>query len=320
MKRLFFGAVLALTGLLAGCNKDKDVPCVTNNDTLADFTRRHSPAVQTFTIDPTQWQTLKSAGGATISIGPDVFVRADGSLPTGNVRLLFQEIYSPGAMVLANLPTMAGPKPLESGGEFNVRALEGNTPLQLGGIRWFSIKYPVPARVSDSSRDRMQQWVRILASGNPDSAQWVPRIDSIGGPLGVWRVDSSVAGQPVSNFVITDWPDTLGWLNCDTYWASSAPRVTVHVAVLDGLQPGTRVFLVPTDLNGVFRPWWNSATQQAEQASIPTGAELTAVVLRIKDGKYYFGTHRAAAEDALVYRPSLREVSEVELIRLIQAL
>ncbi len=53
---------------------------------------------------------------------------------------------------------------------------------------------------------------------------------------------------------------------------------------------------------------------------MPEGADLTAVILQVKNGKYYFGTHRAPAAAGFVYRPVLEEVSEEELVRRIRQL
>ncbi len=53
---------------------------------------------------------------------------------------------------------------------------------------------------------------------------------------------------------------------------------------------------------------------------VPQNTDLSAVVIQVKDGKYYFGTHRAPATSGFIYRPVMEEVSEEELVRRIRLL
>jgi hypothetical protein len=317
MKRLLFAA-LALVGLATACDKDADEVQRPYPASLDSFTKRHSPPIQVFEFDPTQQQTIRTLGGARFEIKPNVITLLNGTAPSGTVKLQFQEIYSPADMVLANIPTMGPDKsPLVSGGEFMVRLTASATGEQLMFTGFVRLIWPTPTRVDPVSAGTMLQW-QLWGDAGSDSTTWLPSTDGNGSTIPVQAVLDSVTSS-VHQYIITNWPDTLGWLNCDAYWATTAPRVQVNVALEDDLT-GTRIFLIPTNLNGAFRPSWNAQLQRAEQSNIPVGAELTAVVFRIRDGKYYIGTHRAAASADFMYRPVLEEVTEEELVRRIRLL
>ena len=206
---------MLLAGLLAGCSKDEEILCVTPEpDTLAFFTKRHSPPVQVFEFDPTRPQVLRTAGGATLTIKANSFSRPDSSLPRGPVRMLLQEVYTPADMLLANVPTMSWRnEPLESGGEFNIRVMEGRDRLTLyqalfTGMR---LKARVPARLS--TQNTMYQWLRMVRWDNPDSVYWYPQETGSRERVAVTTtVDSATL-----NYHIKQWPDSLGWINCNAY-------------------------------------------------------------------------------------------------------
>jgi hypothetical protein len=339
MKKLLW-AIIAMAGLATACQKDPDdLSCPQAGPaTFEGLTKRHSPPVQVFEFDPAVYQEIQTAGGGRVSIAPNIFIRPDGSLPTGRVKLLFQEIYSPAEMILANRPTMGvytsnsiRALPLESGGEFNIRVIDGNTRLRLtpGGQRYgIYLRTRVPARVSQDSRNRMSLWASRSLGGSADSAVWQqvqlapdsvgPAVDSV--RIFLTQFDTvNVQG----GFTTTQWPDTLGWLNCDAYpFAFTNTTVSVAVGDLrdDPRTQGFRIYLVPALLNGAFRPYWNPTTFQAQQTGIPIGTDLTAVVLRIKDNKYFIGTQRALITDGFVFQPVLEEVTEDELVRRLQQL
>ncbi len=335
MKKLLWAIVL-MAGWATACQRndaaDDDLACpVPGPATFEALTKRHSPPVQVFTFDPTTDHVFQSAGGAYIRVSPNVFVRPDGTPPTGPIELRFQEIYSPGNMILANMPTMAGlMMPLESGGEFNIRVMDGTTRLKLtpwGRRGGFQMNSPVPARVSPGTRNQMILWA--ASAFVPDSVTWrqvtIPA-DSVGPaifPANTPIQSDSINGTIVTGYSTTQWPDTLGWLNCDVYpFNPTNTSVGVEVGDLnaDPRTQGFRIYLVPAMLNGAFRPRWDMIALQAKQYGIPVGTDLTAVVLRIKDGHYFLGTQRAFITDGFVFRPVMEEVTEAELVSRLQAL
>ncbi len=328
MKKLLLAA-LAVAGLATACRKDNDdVVCPEPGPASLDGLRkRHAPPVQVFEFNSTIANTFRTAAGAQLVIQPNIFVRLDGTAPTGALKLLFQEIYTPADMVLADMPTVTlYGQPLESGGEFQIRVLEGTNRLKLApfAIRnSLVLNSPVPARTSADVVRQMQLWARTTGGlSRPDSAGWflaqTPR-DSLGftQPIPV-QLDFQGGGGNSPSFLTTTWPDTLGWLNCDAY-PPVPTRVTVGIDV-DSLPGELRAYLIPHDRNGAFRPRWTSWLNQFYYNELPPGLDLTAVVLRVRDGKYYFGTHRAPVADNFVYRPVLEEVSEEELVRRIRLL
>ncbi|MBC7449129.1 MAG: hypothetical protein H7330_13840 [Hymenobacteraceae bacterium] len=333
MKKMLL-AVLAVAGLATACRKDNDdvvcpepVPA-----SLENLMKRYAPPVQVFELTPNQLQTIRTAGGATLYINPDAFVRANNTVPDGPQKLEFQEIYSPAEMILADMPTQTlYGQPLESGGEFNIRVWEGTNRLKLqtsgNNLQLLS---PVPPRTAADTRDSMRLWTwvppvppRIDSSGWKAATRTVTVRTYTISPTGdtVFTINTVTRGIGVpvvgAQYSTTIWPDTLGWLNCDAYLPGAA-RVTVSVASEAATEQ--RVYLIPHDRNGTFRPYPTPILNQFELYNLPSGLDLTAVVLQVKNGKYYFGTHRAPVTASFVYRPVLDEVSEEELVRRIRLL
>jgi hypothetical protein len=347
MKKPFSAALaLAITLLAASCQKD-DVdftpPAVVEPASFIGLTARHSPHVQVFEFDPTHAQTFTTAAGAHIDLQANAFVRADGSVPTGPVILQFLELYTPVEMMLANKATTGWSfysnsiRGLESGGEFNVKVIEKNTSqaLQLttGGAfvaNKLIVRSPVPDRVlTSNSVNSMTTWVPDAGGPWADSTIWVeadtilmqPGNGNPSGPRGLISVPFS-AGPAGSGgfFVIANWPSRMGWLNVDVLFPRSAPRIKASVRLDGGTDGATRVFLIPTGINGCFQPILNPQTNLLEIDGIPSGTELTAVVMRVLNGKYYFGTQRAPNAQGFVYQPQLEEISEDDLVRRLKQL
>ena len=333
MKKLLLAA-LAVAGLATACRKDDDVvTCPAPGPASLDaLTKQFAPPVQVFTFNPAQAQTIRSVGGATLTLAANGLVRPDGTAPTGPVRLQFQEIYDPSAMLLANMPTQTiWGQLLESGGEFCVRAYEGATRLRLRN-QAANLTSPVLPRISPARRDSMSLWTWMPRwSSNTDSSGWWPVTNTImtssytiNATTGdtTWFTSSTTIGVsvPATNSYYNNsvFPDTIGWLNYDVYLPTPT-SATVYVTLAAGA-PEQRVYLIPHDLNGAFRPYYDPAQQRFRQENLPAGTDLTAVVIQVRDGKYYFGTHRAPAADGFTYRPALEEVSEEELVRRIRLL
>ncbi len=335
MKNRFL-ATLALAALMMACHKD-DVtairPTVVEPASFAGLTTRYAPPVQVFEFDPTVAQTFTSSGGARLEMQANSFVGTDGTAPTGRAVLHFQEIYSPAEMILAERLTMMGfHRGLESGGEFNVSLNEKVTgrPLRLSvrdGVssRKLRLQSPVPTRVLNSpALTRMIEWTPSVS--NPSF--WV-EIDTLSldgsnghsaNPLGTLPVPFVPnTGGANGSFITSFWPNQLGWLNIDTYYPFGTQTVWVFLQTEAGGDE-TRMFFVPTGINGAFQPVSTPTNNLAMLENIPLGAELTAVVIRVQDGKYFFGTQKARVTPSIVYRPVLEQVSEEELVRRLRLL
>lgn len=314
MKRLLI--ICLILSALTGCEKsDELVRCSTPPPvSLIDFARRHGPITQEFTFDPTRLQTIRTAGGAWIKVSPHSLVLTNGAIPTGLVTLRYQEIYSASAMVLANLPTMSGHVPLQSGGEFNLQFFAGTERLRVRRGKQIQLETPLKARGTADVIPVMQQWYwnghapeggTWVAAGNASIATLIQRYDPKGRLIPVYTaaLDSALV------------PDTLGWLSRHTYAypASAGARTLVSLDV-GGAPAAAIAFLLPTDRNGAFRTHWNAQTQLTELGAIPLGTELQAVVLRVQDGRYYFGSQTATVTPGFVYRPVLKEMREEEIV------
>ncbi len=331
MKKILLAALaLALAGLATACRKEDDVTCFDAGPaSLETFTKRYSPKVQEFTLNATAGGTVRTIGGTTLTLSPQVLILPNGDLVQGNVTLSAQEIAVPSEMFLADLHSttlyFSDGGGLESGGQFNIKIRQQNQLLRLRADRraWSGLQVttPVPARVSPENKYRMTTWYRLGVLSDTSCYGWAPvQADTMG--VKVLTDSTTLPNKEFYQAFYTS--DSLGWLNIDVIPYTTAPRVVVEVNAgqdLRTLPPHSyRVYLIPANLNGAFRLGYNYQTGNAWLHQTPAGLDLTAVVLRVKDGKYFFGTHRAPAADGFVYQPQLEEMSEQELVRRLRLL
>lgn len=328
MKRLLLWVGAA--GLLAGCQKDDVVDCTptppvatlpipaTSNLSLAEFTRRNSVPVQTFSLAVNQTQTIRTTGGATFAFLANSLLQLNDSVATGAAQVRIREIYSVPDMVLANMPTVkfnAGAL-LVSGGEFNIQVWQGSARLRLAGPPRYNsagrlvLQSPIPG-AQDTTRQLL--WQLPAKYVGTDSLGW---LSSSAPPV------QSSAGLYQASIPL----DSIGWWNIDQLWRAyqGASVARVEVETMANQLSETRVYLRPVGYNGLSRLLPTSSPNGSLgtrwQQSMPVGADMLAVVLQSINGQLYYGTQRAVIQNGLVFKPILTAVSEAEAVRLIRQL
>ena len=318
MKRL---SLLVLgAGWLLGCQKD-DILFIESDaaSSLTQLGRNHAPARQTFAFALNQPQTLRTAGGATLSFPANAFRLPDGqTLATGQAELRVREIYAVPDMLLANMPTTAANgEHLISGGEFTIQAWQGTTRLRLttpglaagsgGGLRLTS---PVPPAGLDTTR--MQLWQlppRAFAAAAPDSSGW-----TVTGPR-TW-----LAAAANGRYTVTLPLDSIGSWNIDQFWHAYQNNGTVGVSVeVPGGASETRVYFRPVGYNGLARCVATAAPTRWA-SNLPLGAAVVAVVLQVRGTQLYYGTQPVTTQANQVVQPQLEALSEAEIVRRIRLL
>lgn len=313
MTRYLFLLGVAGLLLLAGCRQDDLIECAPSgptSTTLAGFTRRNSVASQSFTLTLAQSQTIKTAAGATLTFPANGFLLPTGQVATGTAQVRVREIYSAPDMVLANMPTTMiwRGNTLISGGEFNIQVWQGATRLRLSSQFQVVTQSPIPTGQDTTRQYVWQQTAQGLAV---DSAGWQrTSFDRVQSLPGLYR-----ALLPL---------DSISWWNIDQFWhaysASASTQVLVKTSVT---MPGeTHVYLRPVGFNGLARLWPTTlaSTVTDWQTTMPTGAEMVAIVLQSVNGQLYYGTQRVTISRGLVVSPAVSPVSEAEAVRLIRQL
>ncbi|GAB3863828.1 hypothetical protein GCM10028824_00570 [Hymenobacter segetis] len=327
-----FAWVCLGVALLAACRKDDVVICdpVATPATFADL-RAAAPAVQTFTFALGQAQSLRTAGGATVSFPANAFVLPDGSVAAGSATLRVRELHSVGDMVLAGLHTNVAFQNtglLVSAGEFNVQAWLGSTRLQWKravGAAAIQPTLATPVPTSGLDTTRMLLWKLPFAANGAvpvvaDSASgWQPgRLQNQGQGQGQssWLPLPATSGLYTAVLPL----DSISWINFDQYWrpASNAAWTWGQVRVPAGASE-TRVYLRPAGYTSLCRTF-ATADPTLWQNHFPDGTDVQAIVVQIRDGQFYFGTQRYTWRLGQAMAPTLEALSAAEVVRRIRLL
>ncbi|RTQ48848.1 hypothetical protein EJV47_14715 [Hymenobacter gummosus] len=322
MKIKFLLSLLAGGLLVAACEKE-EVDCPpqpidnggvqVNPSLLNTFVRAHEAPTQTFTVDPALGTsaTVVTTKGTRITIPAGAFVQANGTTPvTGAVQLAVREIRTKSEMVLSAMPTTASGEMLVSGGQYFLRATQNNQRLRLKSSARINIRTANIPRPDVA----MRLFFGVNSGGN---VNWVPAPQQGPSALGV-VLDSTGQGN-FYNITLNN--DSLGWVNIDRYMNLN-PKTTVSVAVPgNDVEPAnTMVFYVFNSFNTVARGYVAAGQNTVATANIPVGQSVTAVVIRLVNGQYYFGKQTATVAAGQQYTPTLRALSEADLLAEVQQL
>src|SRR5688572_19945863 len=123
MKKLLWPLLAGLLPVVLVLSCQKEISYVRDNSL--------SSSNKTFSFQNTTPAELTTPTGLKIWIPANAFVNSGGAPVTNNITLQVKEILLPDAMILNRKPTMSNGLPLESGGEFYLRATSGNQELRL---------------------------------------------------------------------------------------------------------------------------------------------------------------------------------------------
>ena len=317
MKR--FALLVLGAGLLLGCQKD-DILFVKADSEIGRLVQEQAPATQRFPFALNQPQSLRTAGGATLSFPANSFRLPDGqTLATGQAELRVRENYAVPDMLLADMPTTAlHGQLLISGGEFNIQVWQGTTRLRLppsagtaSGGPGLALSSPIPTAGLDTTRMQLwQQPTRTFAPAGIDSSGWRP----VGATVRV-----TAAGQ----YTVTLPLDSIGNWNIDQFWHAYQHNGTVNAAVeVPAGASETRVYFRPVGYNGLARARSSSSVVASTRFTslLPLGAAVVAVVLQAREGQLYYGTQTVTTQAGQVIQPVLEPLAEAEIIRRIRLL
>lgn len=322
-------AILCLgVALLAACRKDDVIVCEpATAATFADL-KAAAPAVQTFTFDLAQAQSIRASGGATVAFGANAYILPNGNVATGQAQLRLREIYTVPDMILTNMPTTAAysRQVLVSGGEFNIQVWQGTARLRLapvsatGVVQRLTLISPVPTAGLDTTRMLLWQQPTPNASAVVirDSSGWLlatnPNSTAAIVPIRV----PSTAGYHTAALPL----DSISNWNIDQLWHAyqNKPSGTIGVEVPGITAVVTRVFIRPVGFNGTARGFLNYSSTTRWNFLLPYGADVVIVVLQERGGQLYYGTQRLTTAANTVVTPTLEALSAAEIVRRIRLL
>ncbi len=271
MKKLFWSILLS-AGLFAACKKDQGHQGQPLD--LTTFKREFSVPAQSFNGVAGTVFSITGKNGIKIDFPANAFVDQAGQPVTGNIRLSLIEILSKKAILLSGKMTESNGQLLVSGGEFQILATQGNTPLKLNPFALVPVQVPTtfstepmqlfsfgPAAVSDST------WVLVNQERIPNDGKYY-------------------------QFNLPE----FGWINCDYFYNDPRPKTTVTASpVYTGSVPSVKsqqAYLVFAEINSVagmpFQPSLNK--HQSYVNSMPVGLSGRLVIISVgMDDVIYFG-------------------------------
>lgn len=128
-------SVAAFAILLAACRKDRVIitpipttPTAKSLDVISMW-KNKAPKAQSFTIDAASGGMATTASGNRFIFSSNSFMHSDGSPVTGNVTVNITEYNSIADMLFSGITVTSGSELLESGGMFDIRALQNGEEL-----------------------------------------------------------------------------------------------------------------------------------------------------------------------------------------------
>ena len=313
MKKVFislsFTGILAII-LIASCQKNYNPSQIVNvkkspNQLFSAL--RYTP--QTLSVTAGRDTIIFGAKGTMFHFYTYSFTNTAGTvLTSGTVNLQLVEMYTPGDMIANRAATMANDQLLQSGGQVSVLAtMNGQTVL----INKYGLGFSQPA----NGYQPMQLFVGNLNNGDSITNWAVAAQDSLNGTFAIaadtQSTISNAYGRPWVGYVFdtasSDSSSSLQYTNCDAFYSSDSPSVSVAVIMPDtSFNPNTtEVFLILPTINCVMSTiepelgssGYNSATNTISIVSeghnniVPAGMAYEMVVIAIKNGQYYYYTH-----------------------------
>ncbi|MCB2379020.1 hypothetical protein LGH70_15570 [Hymenobacter sp. BT635] len=315
MKNYALYFLLLLTGLLsAGCQKDADLldcepPVVAS--ALQTLATKHGVPTHKVNVPNNQYNVIRTPKGGVIAFNDNSFEFKDGqALPaTAQLEVRYREIYDKADMILSGTPTVSNGQPIESAGEFYIKAFSNGKELRQKKNKSIFINTPVRRGQTlpgmqiffgTTAADGSFNWLLPSAS-DTQSRVWTST-----------AIDSAFYNLTVAN-------DTLGWINCDRF-LNLSPLTKVEVTVAGALPSNTLVYLVFRNRNAVMSARFDPAAKTFTASNMPEQEPLSVLVIQEANGKYYFARQEVTITTNMRLAPSLQEVSEADLVARIKGL
>ena len=284
--------------LAVSCQKELSSTRKINNlgaDPLATWAAAQ-PAPKKFTVQAGSQSSIVGQKGTRVVFAAHAFVTQSGAPVSGAVTIEFKEIYEVWEMVLNNKFTQVGRMPIESGGEFFLRATQNGQELKVApGV---SLTAALPTR-------------------NPLPGMQVftgSRFDSAGQSIFSWAL-ASTPGNTVNlsqdTLGVRDYImqfNQLDWINCDRFLDEPIHETTARIAnPVDGEKP--IVLLHLTGRKSIM--WvWNSGGGVYKNLT-PEGA-ATFIAFVNRDGQFYATFQPVQLERGKEYPLTMMPMAEEE--------
>lgn len=264
---------MAAAFLTSSCQKElssnkKQTP----TENIWDGFAARQPGAQQFTIPAAFATNLFGQKGTRLQIPANAFVTAAGTPVTGQVDIELQEIYEVWEMVLNNKFTQSGTRPIESGGEFFIRATQNGQELRLAPN--LILRASLPA--SNPLPGMEVFYGSRLDSAGTSNFSWQLAEDRVTNNVSI-GMDSVNMGSYLMEV------DSLAWINCDRFM--NEPMSQVNIALTNSHAGDEASVLVHfTGMRSIIQAW-NTGLGMFK-SSVPSRA-ATIIGVTVRDGQLH---------------------------------
>jgi len=261
---------------------------------LQDFQTRNKVASQSFTASSSNTISLQGAKGSRFIFPANAFVTQSGQPVTGNVAIEVKEILKPIDMILSNMPTVSDGRPLESGGQFFIRATKNNEELKLAPGKQVQV---VVRNANAQAMQGMQVFNGVETANG--SVNWQLNTNQ----ANVVRPDST------GSTLYTMFSDQINWLNIDKFY--NEPQITYTVNVAN--TPDINETVVYVHLTGRNTAFGFPRTAAGFTSDYLIAAQATLVAICVKDEKLYYAMTPVTLQHGGTTNMQLVETTEENL-------
>lgn len=293
MKTLTRLSAIASLLFFVACKKEPTAPGASSplvqQDThqyssMGDFYAHNEVPAQSYTVDAAFGGSFTSPQGTVVTIPANAFVTLTGSQVQGPVVIQFKDIYKKSDMLLSCMDTKYEwyNTPLVSGGEFFIKAVSGNTVINLSPGQTINVNQP--ASLTQVNNLKMDGFIL-----QPDSfgTAWqqtqTPAVQTVGDSL--YNLVSYIFGLSYFSNPL----NSGTWYNSDNASFFSAYNL-VALNLQGNDDPdvyGTDVFLIFQGFNSLIHVYRKWNTPDFPYYYSPQGFQCTVVAIGVKNGKLY---------------------------------
>lgn len=279
--------VLAIVAIAASisCRKNDDTindPSVKESYTsTSDFYVKNGVPLQTYTVSGTTGGSFTTPSGTQIIVPASAFITQSGSAVSGNVTIEFKDIYKKSDMLLSDKGTrLATGGALVSAGEFFIKAIANNSPVQIAPGKKLDIIQPQDTMPQDTVMEAFVGVVDTVIANN-QAFVWQPAFNST---VNLYNASSYI----FSLYSFSGSPSQGTWCNSDNpYYFSAFPQTALTITTNNSYSEYyTDVFIVFKDVKSMVHVYRSSNTS-FPYFGAPQGFECTVVAIGVKDGELY---------------------------------
>lgn len=286
--------------LLTSCKKDKI--------TFSSFKSNNETPSQHFTVQGGVATQIQGNKGCTVSFAANSFSTIDGVTYNGSVKVELKELYTKREMVISEVPTQADTVLLVSQGVYYLKA------QKLNGDELVMSEFTITKEWSPyPTNETMRTFLGGSRYGTFNDFSWMNGFGSVTDTI--YNGDTAIYNMYVSSTYYAE--QFFNWINCDFFWGDTLERGDIALPCL-GVPDNARSFLAFKDINSVARG--NYYNDEFYFNNFPVGRDVTFLAYYIDDGKIFAATTDLTIADNLSVPVTFTEVSEEELLDMMDGL